>query len=123
MTHHGSHDASEKTGALHEMEEITVPSFRVALHTGKPGAGKPQLLIGKQIGTSMYTWNHIYSLKYRQQGGNQDGDSDLALKAGLDQCSRCCHASSTSVLHSGSAWQAWSCHQTRQLRQPSRIMI
>ena len=73
------------------MEEITVPSFRVALRKGKAVPGKPHLLVGEQIGTSMYTWNHIYDLKactqhndeggQCQRGHGEEHSSGLALKA------------------------------------------
>lgn len=74
------------------MEQITVPSFRIALGKGKAVPGKPDLLIGKQIGTSLYTWNHIYEVKHikdgrsshqgQQQQQQQEEDANLAIKVG-----------------------------------------
>jgi hypothetical protein len=65
------------------MDEITVPSFRLALKKGKSVPGKPDLLIGKQIGTSLYTWNHIHELgRVKDQQQQQTEDSGLAIKVG-----------------------------------------
>lgn len=68
------------------MEEITVSSFRASLRKGKAVPGKPALVIGKQIGTSLYTWNRIHECLERAttDTGHQQQDSNLVIKA--SQC-------------------------------------
>ena len=78
------------------MDEITVPSFRCPLSKGSIVPGRPELLIGKKIGTSLYTWNHIYECLQQQHQQQQQQthpnqhqqarkleDSELAIKASV----------------------------------------
>lgn len=48
---------------------------------------KPNLVIGKQIGTSLYTWNRVYDLQLKQSnnhpGNTTNHTSDLMRSSGL----------------------------------------
>lgn len=105
------------------MQEITVPSFRLALRKGKNVPGS-DLVIGRRIGSSLYTWNHIHELQpqspqqqqqqnqsdQQQQQHTQDDQqhrfqTDLAIKASAASCSAfvssfCCHHLPTAACHS-----------------------